>query len=85
LAGKECQGVILNNYFAMHQIIVAAADNPPGLTSNDNSQKKKKGHLSGTIFFKSERMINVNFSFQKLRKIYRIINNNGNIIIMTSL
>jgi hypothetical protein len=26
----------------MHQIIVAAADNPPGLTSNHNSQKKKK-------------------------------------------
>jgi hypothetical protein len=43
LAGKDCQGtVILNNYFAMHQIIVAAADNPPGLTSNHNSQKKKK-------------------------------------------
>jgi len=30
--------VILNNYFAMHQIIVAAADNPPGLT-NDNSHR----------------------------------------------
>jgi hypothetical protein len=32
-------------------------------------------------------MINVNFSFQKLqrRKIYRIRNNNGNIIIMTNL
>jgi len=40
LAGKECQGtVILSNYFAMHQIIVAAADNPPGLTSNDNSHR----------------------------------------------
>jgi hypothetical protein len=23
----------------MHQIIVAAADNPPGLTSNDNSHR----------------------------------------------
>jgi hypothetical protein len=40
LVGKDCQGtVILNNYFAMHQIIVAAADNPPGLTSNDNSHR----------------------------------------------
>jgi len=37
LAGKDRQGVILNNYFAMHQIIVAAADNPPGLTSNFTS------------------------------------------------
>jgi hypothetical protein len=40
LAGKDCQGtVILNNYFAMHQIIVAAADSPPGSTSNDNSHR----------------------------------------------
>jgi len=39
LAGKDFQGVILNNYFAMHQIIVAAADNPPGSTSNDHSHR----------------------------------------------